>query len=204
MRFGWLVLALALVACGDDDSAPSDLGPAEPDAFADGGGMPVDAAPMDAGEPLDGATDAASPDGGPPDLGPPTPAIVLGTGQLDWEALPADGTLELDQGSQGGVHLTLALQLWSVDPNRLLLRYEGFDAETDEALFLPLERLIGPGGVLEKDDHLVRAGDRLVLDEVVIGRADLIGKDVRLEVVATPDGGDPLSTSAVVTVVDER
>lgn len=195
------MVALVLVACGDDDGiGPADLG-ATPDAFVE----ESDGGSIDGGVPADGAlpSDAAPTDAAPPDLGPPPRGIVLGTGQLDWEPLPADGTLELVQGSQGGVHLTLALQLWDLDPDRMWLRYRGFLAETGEEVFTPTERIIGRGGVLLKDDHLVRAGDRLVLDELLLPRGELIGQDVRIEAVAEPETGEPVHASVVVTVVDE-
>ncbi len=181
MRLRCLALLFALAACGDDGGADGD----PIDAFV------ADAVMVDAA-----ASDASG------DAGLPAQRIDIGTGQLDYEPLPEDRSIELVQGAQGGVHIDLALRIWGVAPDDLLLRYEGFVADTDEEVFVPVERLLNADRIVDNGDYLLRAGDRLILDEALLPREELVGREVRVEVTATPPDASPLVGIATVVIVD--
>lgn len=192
----WLLSAL-LVACGG--TGGDDGGPTPEDGGADARVTDADGGRRDAATTDGGRQDAGPP---PPDAGPVPPEIHLGTGQLEFEPLPEDGTLELRRGGQGGVHLDVAVRIEGVAIERVTLRYFGYDAESGLRIFLPTARSLGPTDVVADDGGLVRAGDRLVLDETRVEQTEIVGVPVRIDVVLETPEGD-LMDSAVVTVVDE-
>lgn len=85
-RCALLVIALSLVACGDDASTDAGLGPDAPEA---GGDAATEDAPAEDAGPIEddaGPSDAGS-DAGPSDAGPPT---VVGGDRPARVAIPAD------------------------------------------------------------------------------------------------------------------
>lgn len=185
----WLLIAC--MACGGADLEPDgghrDASIDVPDAGRDGL-VEADAAPTDAGPPMD--------------FGTPEPSVILGTGQLEFEPIPSDGELELTRGSQGGVHLYVAARVFAVEPDRLIARWFGYDAESGLRIFLPVSRSLDPTDVLDEGGSFVRAGDRLILDETRVDQTEIVGRQIRIEVVVEAPDGD-LTDSAVITVVDE-
>lgn len=191
----WLLLAF-VAACGgaspDPDGGPEATDAGEDAAVGRDGGM------------RDGfvSVDAFTPDAGSQDAGLLEPSVTLGTGQLDFEPLPSDGTLELTRGGQGGVHLDVGARIFAVEPDRLVLRYFGYQAESGLRIFLPTARSLDPDDVIDEGDSVVRPGDRLVLDETRVDQVAIVGMQIRIEVVVeAPDGA--LTDSAIITVVDE-
>ncbi len=195
MTSRWCWLLTACLACGGADLA--DDGGVEPPG--DAGVDPVDATVTDATT----ASDAAPFDGGPEDdAGTPEPSVSLGTGQLDFEPIPSDGELELARGGQGGVHLYVAARVVAVEPDRLITRYFGYDAESGLRIFIPTSRSLDPTDVIDEGGSFVRAGDRLILDETRVDQTEIVGRQIRIEVVVEAPDGD-LTDSAIITVVDE-
>ena len=198
MASRWCMLLTACLACGG--GLEPDGGTEPLDAGADGGASTTDGGPLNDGSLVDAsAEDAAPPE---PDAGPPDPSVTLGTGQLDFEPLPSDGTLELVRGGQGGVHLTVAARIVGVEPDATVIRYFGYQADGGLRIFLPTSRSLDPTDVLDVGDAYVRANDRLILDETRVDQLSIVGMQIRIEVtLEAPDG--LLTDSAVVTVVDE-
>ena len=193
------LLLAAAMACGgpslDGDGDPSTDQGTPPDGGHDGGVEPA---------PTDAATVDAFDDGGDlePDQGTTEPSVTLGTGETAFEALPSDGNLELTRGSQGGVHLYVGARIVGAEPNAWILRYFGYRADDGLRIFRPTSRFLDSTDVIDEGDAVVRAGDRLILDETRVDQIAIVGMQVRIEVqLETPEG--LLTDSALVTVVDE-
>jgi|GEM_PF-2738731 len=152
------------------------------------GGAPAD-------EARDGGTVAVPRDAGP--LG-----VELGEGRTAFRELPREGAeIELVLGPQGGWHFDLAVRLAGADPEGLGLTYAVLD-EQGAAIQYPGRVELNARRVLVSGDHLVRVGDRAVLD--VRDGNTLVGRDLTASVEAISADGRRASDRRVLRVVDRE
>ncbi|MEO0326150.1 MAG: hypothetical protein AAF447_24590 [Myxococcota bacterium] len=189
-------LALAF-ACGGDDDPAMDQGTGTTDAGLDAATDDAGAGP-DAGDDRDaGAEEDAFVE---EDLGP-QPRVIIGLGLTEFEATEDEAPAELVAGPQGGFHVDYGFRFENLDPEGLRVVLRGFDADTGEELTESVDRTLTARRVLDRGDHLIRLGDRLVF----LSRCtpNLIGRRLRAEaVVAEANGGAMASDSLIVEVVD--
>lgn len=176
VRIASLLLLLALVHCGDDAPPP-----------------PVD------GSRRDGGTDATAE---PDVLVSGEPRITIGHGLTAYEDVPEGGDAELVAGPQGGWHVNLALRIYSIDPEDLSIRIEGFDAETGDVLSIPIERILTSRRVRREDDHYLRLGDQLIF--MITMPSEAVGRDLRVELTAMPTAGGVFTATHTFHAVDEE
>lgn len=129
---------------------------------------------------------------------PEEPWIELGAGLDAWEPLGAE--VELVFGPQGGWHVDVCLLFGGWGPDGLALTYRGIDAETGEQVTWETGAELTSTSVLVTGDGWERVGDRVVFQ--IDSDDEVIGRDLRLEVVAT-DGERELADEGTTTVVDE-
>jgi hypothetical protein len=158
------------------------------------GGLLLAGCPKDEAD--SGAGDAGSISGG--DAG--EPRIVLGTGTERFAPIPeTDADLGLVHGPQGGWHVDVAVQLYALEPDGLLLRYEIHDAATGEDLGMPLSFRLQRRFVEVEGDHFVRVGDRAIFD--IMSDSEVLGRTVEIGVTAETPAGAMAEDSRIVTVV---
>lgn len=174
MRTALLLLLVSTIHCGDDAPPP----------------------------PLDGSRRDVGADVGDDVLISGEPRITIGHGLTAYEEVPEGGDAELVAGAQGGWHIDLALRIYSVDPEDLFIRIEGFDAATGDALSIPIERVLTSRRVRREDDHYLRLGDQLIF--MITMPSEAIGRDLRVELTAMPAAGGELMAMHTFHVVDEE
>ena len=139
-------------------------------------------------------------DAGELDLGGP-PRVEIGTGVTEFVEVADGADVELVNGPQGGWHVDVAMRLYSVDPQELTMRIEGYDAATDMAIGVPIERTLTERRVQREGDHWLRVGDQLIF--AIEAPEEVVGSDVRIEArIVTPEGVSA-EAQKVVHVVDE-
>lgn len=182
---GAIIIAIGfLVACSDDVAI--DAGS---DARADASGTDAEV-----------SADALS------DVGPITEdagdsSVVIGLGVVDFTATNDGDDAELVAGPQGGWHVDIALRLFNVEPDGALLTLQGFDADTGDALTVPIARRLTRSRVRRVDDHWLRLGDQMVFD--VGDPAEVTGRNVRLSATIAEAEGGETSGELRVHIVDD-
>lgn len=129
------------------------------------------------------------------------PRVVLGTGQTAFIELPEEGgEAEIISGIQGGFHVDLTARLYRLDPEGLTLAYEVRDAGSGALLSFPAAYALNARRVSNEGDHLLRVGDRAVLE--IASPDELAGRAVELSCAALRDGAELALDLRRVTLVD--
>lgn len=132
----------------------------------------------------------------------PPPRLELGAGLVEFVPLPPEGgAMEIVSGPQGGHHLELTARLYHLDPDGLALDYEVRDGETGAVLSLPATYALSAERVIDEGDHLLRVGDRTVLD--VPSPGEVAGRQAEIRAAALREG-EPVATVAIVAIDARR
>ncbi|MEM9068990.1 MAG: hypothetical protein AAGE52_10810 [Myxococcota bacterium] len=146
----------------------------------------------------------ASSDSGDPDSGSvATHYVELGTGQERFVPVTDVGSrVELVAGFQGGFHIDVAVRLYDMPVDGLVLRYEVRDLD-GTVRSLPAEYALRESRATREGDAWVHTGNFVQLDIRVA--SDVIGDTVVLAVEADPLGRlAPVTDEVTVTVADDE
>jgi hypothetical protein len=137
-----------------------------------------------------------------PPIEPPRPArIELGAGRVDFIPIEDSDSVELVSGPQGGHHLEFTLRLFDVDPDDLVLDYQVHDTTSNQRVSMPARYVIAKGYVIEREDHLLRVGDRAILDVKTAMTAQ--GMNVNLSCRIERQGATLAEDKKKATIIDE-
>ena len=171
-----------MIACGDNTATDAGIVSDVPtgDARTDATNL------SDAGSPTD---DAGS------------PSVILGLGVVDFTPANDGDDAELVAGPQGGWHVDVALQLFNVEPDGSLLTLQGFDADSGDALSVPIARRLTRTRVRRVSDYWLRLGDQMVFN--VADPLEVTGRDVRITATLEEADGRVSSGALRVHIVDD-
>jgi len=151
----------------------------------------------------DDSSDGDAPDlSVPPDLAGAEPRVEIGTGVTTFIPITDGDDVELVNGPQGGWHVDVTLRLYDVNPQELTMRIEGYDAESEMAIGVPIERILTERRVQPEGDHWLRLGDQLIF--AIEAPDQVVDTDVRIEVRITTPEGATATAEKVVHVIDEE
>ena len=135
--------------------------------------------------------------------------LELGTGQLYWEPLNASGThVELIHGPQGGYHIFGRVR-FSAPTADVYIRFRATLLDGGAALNDPNDRvhLVEGRGLTRTATGWETTSALLVVLVNIRGPADVVGRNVRLEVTVAPSPGTAETPSATasrdIVVVDK-
>ncbi|MFT5353629.1 MAG: hypothetical protein ACI9KE_000829 [Polyangiales bacterium] len=184
MRASIIIVIGFLVACSDDTAI---------DAGAD---ARSDAPAADARALADAIEDVGSSEQDAGDS-----SIAIGLGVVDFSVTSDGDDAELVAGPQGGWHVDVALRLFNLEPDGALLTLQGFDADSGDALTVPIARRLTRSRVRRVDDHWLRLGDQMVFD--VDDPAEVTDREVRLTATIAEADGRETSGALRVHIIDD-
>src|SRR5262249_30726434 len=116
-------------------------------------------------------------------------------------AIPETGAeLELIAGTQGGFHVWVTARIWDLNPEGLVIAYEGTPVGASAPISYPTEIAVRQSDLVREGDHWVRAGDFLRF--MISGPADIVGTEVDVRITATCVGGASAEDVRRATIVD--
>ena len=129
------------------------------------------------------------------------PRVELGGGTSAFEPLTDGDTIELVSGPQGGFHINLTARLYETDIEDLLIDYVAVPVGGTAPISMPTELRLNAMRVVPEGDHLLRAGDFLVMD--VTAPAEVVGMELEVTVRITETDGGTASDTRRLLIVDE-